>query len=454
MKLTNDRDGLPVEANLTRPLPHSHELEWACLGACLLSPELIGQLRLCPADFHVEAHREIWLGLDALHAKGEPVDILMLGDELKLRGVFDKVGGMTALHALDEALPSLAHARGSARQLRELRRRRAQIVLARKYIAALYAGSDEIPTLEGEVLELLEERKRADVEGPQSIGVEEFISIPPRPYLVEGLIRERGAGIVLVQRGVEVTDFVLSLTWALVSGEQFLKFRVPVPRGVLLVKGNMPGQELQRRLRRVVRGTPEIAPFEILVPDMFEAGLPSLATSQGQAVIDASLSASPEVKMVVVDSSTFLPSGLAGKKGVSWSAVHEFVLRVRRRGVAVVLVHHSTRKPGRQSVIRRGGFSWGLDVRRPDDYQEQDGARFVLRFENAGAIAGEAAQPIDVRMIETNDGGLDWSWRAVEPTPSRKAKALAQLKAGQHPNEVAKAASVHLATVYRWKKEL
>jgi putative DNA primase/helicase len=116
------------------------------------------------------------------------------------------------------------------------------------------------------------------------------LEVPPRQWLAEGLIAERGLAMVHAKRGVGKTYFVLRLACAIASGKHFLRYRVPAPAGVLLVDGEMPTPDLQERLRLNVRAGfhPEVL-LRFLCADLAERSLPSLATSEGQAVIEDKL---------------------------------------------------------------------------------------------------------------------------------------------------------------------
>ena len=81
-----------------------------------------------------------------------------------------------------------------------------------------------------------------------------------------------------------------------------------------------------------------------------------------------------------------------------------------------------------------------------------------MRFSKARAVHGEAAQTLDVRLVDTQGGGLDWTWKPVRDEPAQSSKkarqkeAVALLEGGMSPKEVAAELGVHLATVYRWNK--
>lgn len=93
-----------------KTLPHSEEAERAVLGALLLEPLRIAQVRTClePRDWHIERHRLLYQAfLDVADAGCTP-DLLTLQAHLQQAGKFDAVGGIGYLATLDLDLPDLS----------------------------------------------------------------------------------------------------------------------------------------------------------------------------------------------------------------------------------------------------------------------------------------------------------------------------------------------------------
>jgi replicative DNA helicase len=103
--------------------PQNLEAEQSVLGAVLLSdtalPALIIDENLQPADFYREAHALIFQAMLDLHAKGEPVDALTLGEHLKQSGQLERVGGRGAVDLLAASVPAVGNVRRYARIVRE-----------------------------------------------------------------------------------------------------------------------------------------------------------------------------------------------------------------------------------------------------------------------------------------------------------------------------------------------
>ena len=91
---------------MTPPVPpQSLEAERAVLGALLLEPSLLPDVLdlLHPDDFYKEAHRTIFSAMTRLSTRSEPVDVITVIEELRKDGVFEEIGGHSALAVLQEA---------------------------------------------------------------------------------------------------------------------------------------------------------------------------------------------------------------------------------------------------------------------------------------------------------------------------------------------------------------
>jgi hypothetical protein len=91
--------------------PHSPEAEVAVLGAALQDRTGLEQAAatLRPADFFLDAHRQIFSAALALFTQGAPVDILSVGELLQRRDQLQAVGGTSSLADLVEQVPSVAN---------------------------------------------------------------------------------------------------------------------------------------------------------------------------------------------------------------------------------------------------------------------------------------------------------------------------------------------------------
>ncbi|HVR99676.1 MAG TPA: DnaB-like helicase C-terminal domain-containing protein, partial [Thermoanaerobaculia bacterium] len=90
-------------------LPYSEAAERAVLGALLLEPSRIAQVRarLEPRDWYLERHRRLYQAILHLADTGSTPDLLTLRAHLEQAGTLDAVGGLAYLASLDMDLPDL-----------------------------------------------------------------------------------------------------------------------------------------------------------------------------------------------------------------------------------------------------------------------------------------------------------------------------------------------------------
>lgn len=94
------------------------------LGAMLLEREVIGQiLQIIPREeasrFYDVDHRLLYQVLIDLYDNNQPIDLLVLEDELRRRTQLDQIGGRQYLIDLSESVPSAANAEYYARIVRD-----------------------------------------------------------------------------------------------------------------------------------------------------------------------------------------------------------------------------------------------------------------------------------------------------------------------------------------------
>lgn len=102
---------LKFDAVSDRLPPQNIEAEEAILGGILLDPEALGRVMeiLTPDAFYIAAHRDLYKGALALHAKGQPADLMTLAVWLKDNGKLEQVGGQTRLAQLVDRTVSAAN---------------------------------------------------------------------------------------------------------------------------------------------------------------------------------------------------------------------------------------------------------------------------------------------------------------------------------------------------------
>src|SRR4026209_2047392 len=81
----------------------------------------------------------------------------------------------------------------------------------------------------------------------EALNIDDFLSldIPVREKILDPVLPTKGLGMVFGSRGLGKTHFGVGVALASSSGGQFLKWKAPKPRKVLMLDGEMPAGVLQ-----------------------------------------------------------------------------------------------------------------------------------------------------------------------------------------------------------------
>jgi KaiC/GvpD/RAD55 family RecA-like ATPase len=278
------------------------------------------------------------------------------------------------------------------------------------------------------------------------------MEIPPRRTLLTPWLPEKGAAMIYAPRGLGKTYLSLSVAYAVASRGGVLRWQAPEARPVLFVDGEMPLVALQERIAGIASASEARPPqddfLRFLPADLFRDGLPDLASQQGRELIERLANG---VALVVLDNLSSLASGRENE-GDDWRPMQDLVLSLRRRGTSTLLVHHSGKGGQQRGTSRREDvLDTVIALRRPEDYEPTQGARFEVHFEKARGFTGSDAAPFEATLRVTANGALGWD--ACDVKQDAKAAAFVMFSGGSKPEMVAATLSVNRATAYRWQKE-
>jgi putative DNA primase/helicase len=281
---------------------------------------------------------------------------------------------------------------------------------------------------------LTDEPQRAPL---KPIGFGEFLnlSVPPRLMLLDPILPERSLGMLYAPRGVGKTLLGLSIGLAVASGTPLLRWSAPRKRRVLYVDGEMPLVSLQERLRMLSVGFGSEIPnhgFQVLAADHTDSGI-SLGNEEGQGLLDPLLNS---VDLLILDNLSTLVTTGSENASDGWVPIQNWLLRLRRQGVAVLLIHHAGTNGRQRGTSRReDALDTVIALRRPEDYSPEQGARFEIHLEKLrNWVDGNAAIPFEAR-IETADEGIRWS--AADLMPPRLKQAASLFSDGHTVRQVA-----------------
>jgi hypothetical protein len=269
----------------------------------------------------------------------------------------------------------------------------------------------------------------------------------PREIILDPWLHSQDLCMVFAARGIGKTHFAMSIAYAISTAGKFAKWSASVPRRVLYLDGELPGGVMQARL---LMHLPDVEPepgyLRIYTPDLLPEGraLPDLATYEGQAAIDDMIA---DAEVVFVDNLSCWARSGRENEAESWLPIADWILNLRRRGIAVVLVHHAGKGGQQRGTSKREDL---LDVviglSRPADYDPSQGAVFIAEFTKARNLTGTDAESLEFKLGGNEDRAV-WTWRTVESSTYDRVVALTI--EGLSPGEICTELDIHKSRVSR-----
>ena len=126
--------------------PQAKDLEEAVLGAIMLEKSAFDTVIeiLKPECFYVEAHQRIYKAMQSLANKSQPIDILTVAEELRLKEELEMVGGPYYVSKLTNAVVSSAHIEAHARIILQKFIQRELIRISGEIIGDAYEDSTDV----------------------------------------------------------------------------------------------------------------------------------------------------------------------------------------------------------------------------------------------------------------------------------------------------------------------
>ena len=281
------------------------------------------------------------------------------------------------------------------------------------------------------------------------------MEFPPREMVLDPIIPSQGLVMVHSKRGVGKTYLGLGIAYAVATGTEFLRWSAPRPRKVLYVDGEMPATSMQERLLAIVAGSDGSGPpsddyLRICNPDLQDFSIPTLASTDGQLAVEAEMA---DAELIVLDNiSTLCGTHMSENEAESWTPIQQWVLSLRRKGVSVLMMHHSGKRGAQRGTSSREDvLDTVICLRHPGDYSHEEGLRMEVHIEKGRGIHGHDAEPFELRM-ETPAGRAVWTTREMEEAREIRVKALLDL--GMSVREIEKESGISKSAVQRIKRKL
>lgn len=146
-----------------REPPYSVDYEQALLAACMLeggqdSLSKCIDLKLSPNSFYIPAHAEIFKACLALYKVNSPVNVLTVGEQLRVTGLLERIGNYAYLNQVTDRIETTAHLTFYAKKVKDLEIARNLVRFFLTGLEDAYHGIEDIDqfleNVESHVLEI------------------------------------------------------------------------------------------------------------------------------------------------------------------------------------------------------------------------------------------------------------------------------------------------------------
>jgi putative DNA primase/helicase len=176
--------------------------------------------------------------------------------------------------------------------------------------------------------------------------------------------------------------------------------------------------------------------------DNVEGGI-NLSTEEGQQAIEPLLA---DIDLLILDNLSTLLTSRSETASDAWVPMQNWLLKLRRQGKSVMLIHHAGTNGRQRGTSRReDALDTIIALRRPEDYSPEQGARFEILFEKLrNRVDAAGAIPFEARLETLDvDGQQRIRWSCCDLKPPLLMRAAELFGDGLTVREVA--ATLHIS---------
>jgi DnaB-like helicase N terminal domain/AAA domain len=405
---------------------YSIEAEKGVLGSILLSPRQAIPKCLQAIDedcFYGPPHRKIYSVLIDLWNAGRPIDLIIITQELRDKNLLDSVGGVGAVTELQTFVPTAANIDYYLGTLREKRALRQVEAAAKECVKRVHgpmlnvAGILSFAATRFAAIEHYSkngsvdsgaEKKWGDALNESVVTALELknLELAPREKLLGDWFCEGDCGFLFAFRGTGKTWLALAMAQALSTGGKLGDWKAPAPVKVLYVDGEMPPDLMRDRCEGLEASNANLQFLNHEILFERTGKVLNIADQEAQRAITARCM-NTGVKVLFLDNLSTLASGMKENEADSWELVNPWLLDLRRRKIAVVIVHHAGRSGEMRGTSKReDSVFWIIaldDAKKNAD--DKRGARFVTRFTKPSRNTQDEIPPYEWHLVTDNANG-------------------------------------------------
>lgn len=449
-----------VSSELAKSLPHNFDAERSVLGAILLDNstlKLVAQ-HITAADFfepknstQLSTHGRIYLAMTRLADETQPIEILSLIDQMKATGELAAYIGNLA-----DGMPRVNNAEFYAKLVREKSLMRQLIYKTEAIQQSALDGTANYEELTYDIELFTKESVGRRKSSLIVVDVLDFLTmdVAPLEFMIEPILSVKGRGMIWAPRGAGKTFFTMQVAYSVSTGEPCFVWRVPKPRPVVYVDGEMHASELQDRQARLCRlnnmKMPERGYLRLITRDLQKDVRPKINSKAGRDHIEAHLS--PGCLLVLDNLSALSPSS-DEKETEDWALIEDWVSDLSWHGVSTIFVNHAGKSGDQRGTSKREDLlDFVLKLEVPSDHRTEEGLRAECQLTKLRRKPEKPSwgQPFEVSIGMDDHAQQQWLQKPLRDLLRDRARRM--LADGMKEHDVVLETGLSRWTVRRLKK--
>lgn len=245
------------------------------------------------------------------------------------------------------------------------------------------------------------------------------MEFPKQEMLLSPIISTKSLTMIHAYRGVGKSFFAMSIAYAIATGSKLLRWEAEKPAKVLYVDGEMSSTALQERFARIAKNFEKnekqyTENLKIFAADLQEFATIDIAEPCIQTEIDNMLQG---IDLLVLDNISSLTK-VDELDANAWISIQDWLFDLRKRGIAVLIVHHSGKNGGQRGISKREDIldlvihlehaRAGRKSTTEDDDNSSFGGNCKVVFEKNRNLGAKKVSNFDIALTDTDNGGIAW----------------------------------------------
>jgi hypothetical protein len=439
--------------------PREIEIEKSVLASILLYQEDREKAfnLLDVDDFYATDHQIIFQKCRELAQNGKPVAIDTVWAELD-DNERKKIGSVNKLSRLTNEFPVAPDVNHYVNILKDRKARRRTLELINSIAKRSYRANGDPNKIIKDAQRIIAEINSAIGEGAGQFarGIKnsnDFITmeLPEKRVILDPWMPEQSITLISGYRGVGKSWLVVSILDAISKKKKFGPWETETPVPSLYLDGEMAAQDLQYRAKQLDLGK-NCKSTVFIYSDAYSSNLGQPRANlldenwrnyMKQYLIDNG------IKLLALDNIASLAPGINENSKEDYDPINEWLLTLRFSGIATILLHH-VGKAGTQrgTSAREDNIDTSIILKRPIDYNTEDGCRFIMEFNKNRVVSGDQFLLADLEF--KYERGV-WTWEPVKVKATNKILRL--LDEGYSQKEVVDLLEISKSHVSQTRKK-